>query len=91
MTTDENGWVSYVGGGDNSHLSEEQRQLVEERIRQRQETRGGLLGVAQVRVYENGCEPQVTFPQGALLGIDSGAPAISEMVLRARTELANWR
>jgi hypothetical protein len=91
VTTNENGWVSYVGGGDNSHLTEEQRQLVEERIRQRQESRGALLGVVEVRVYENECEPQITFPQGAVLGIDSGAPALSEMVVRARAELGNWR
>jgi hypothetical protein len=91
MTTNEHGWVSYVGGGDNSHLTDDQRELVEERIRLRRASRGGLLGVVQVRVYENGCEPQVTFPHGALLGIDSGTPAISEMVARARAELADWR
>ena len=87
----EHGWINYVAGGENSRLTKEQRRLVETRIRQRQETRGGLLGVVEVRVFENGCEPQVTFPPGALLGIDSGAPAISEIVVRARAELANWR
>jgi hypothetical protein len=87
----EHGWISYAGGGDNSHLTEEQRQWVEESMRLRRESRGGLLGVVEVRVYENGCAPQVTFPQGALLGIDAGAPAIREMVARARTELVDWR
>jgi hypothetical protein len=91
MTTNDHGWISYVGGSDNSHLTQEQRDFVEERIRQRNESRGGLLGVVEVRVYENACEPQVTFPQGALLGVDSGAPAISKMVARARAELGNWR
>jgi hypothetical protein len=60
------GWFSYTGNGDNSHLTDEQRQIVEERIR----SRGQLLGVVQVRVYENGCEPYVTFPQGAALGVE---------------------
>ncbi len=86
----EHGWISYTAG-DNSHLTDEKRQLVEERIRQREVSRGGLLGVVEVRVYENDCEPQISFPQGALLGIDAGAPAMSEMVARARAELANWR
>jgi hypothetical protein len=72
-------------------LTEEQRQLVEERIHQREESRGGLLGVVEVRVYENTCEPQISFPQGALQGIDAGAPAMNDMVTRARAELANWR
>jgi hypothetical protein len=86
----DHGWVSYVGGGDNSHLSEEQRQLIEERIRQRRESRGDLLGVVQVRVYEHGCEPQVTFPHEALLGVETDASVISAMVARAREELAEW-
>jgi hypothetical protein len=86
----EHGWISYTSG-DNSHLTEEQRQLVEERVRQREQRRGGLLGIVEVRVYEGECEAQVTFPQGALLGVDSGAHAISEMVARARVELTEWR
>jgi len=44
MATNEHGWISY-GAGDNSHLTDEQRQMVEERIRERQEQQGGLLGV----------------------------------------------
>ncbi len=87
MATD-HGWVSY-GPGDNSQLTEDQRQWVEERIRQRQESRGVLLGVVEVRVYENECEPQVSFPQGAILGFDTSV--ISDMVARARTALADWR
>jgi hypothetical protein len=91
MATNDHGWISYVGGGDNSHLTDEQRQLVEERIRERQERQGGLLGVVEVRVFENGCHQQVTFPHGSLLGIETDASVISEMVARARAELANWR
>jgi hypothetical protein len=84
------GWSSY-GQGDNSHLTNEQRRMVEERNRERQERRGRLLGVVEVYVYERGCHPQVIFPDGSLLGVDSDASVISEAVSRASAELANWR
>jgi hypothetical protein len=83
-------WIGY-GPGDSSHLSGEQRQWVEERVRQREASRGELLGVVGVRVYEHGCEAQVSFPQGAILGIETETSVISEMVDRARAELADWR
>jgi len=91
MATNERGWISYSGGSDNSHLTDEQRQMVEERIRERQELRGGLLGVVEVYVYEHGCHEQVTFPYGSLLGVETDASVISEIVARASAELANWR
>jgi hypothetical protein len=83
----DHGWFSYTGGTDSSHLTKEQRQVVEERTL----SRGRLLGVVQVRVYENGCEPFVTFPQGAVLGIETDQSTIAEMVARARDGLLNWR
>ena len=82
----DHGWFSYTGG-DTSHLTDEQRQLVESRIEQR----GRLLGLVQVRVYENGCEPYVAFPQEALLGVDTDRAEIADMVARARDALADWR
>ena len=91
MATNEHGWISYVGGSDNSHLTDEQRQMAEERIRERQEQRGGLLGVVEVYVYEHGCHEQVIFPHGSLLGVETDASVISEIVARASAELANWR
>jgi hypothetical protein len=90
MATNEHGWISYRGGG-NSHLTDEQRQMVEERNRERQELRGGLLGIVEVYVYEHGCQPQVIFPHGSLLGVETDASVISEIVARASAELANWR
>lgn len=48
-TKQDHGWFSYTGSGDNSHLTDEQRQIVEERIR----SRGQLLGVVLVKVFEN--------------------------------------
>ena len=89
MTTNEHGWIGY-GAGDNSHLTDEQLQMVEERIRERQEQRGGLLGVVEVSVYEHGCHQQVNFPHGSLLGVETDASIISEMVARASAELTNW-
>ncbi|MGO8860992.1 MAG: hypothetical protein ACLQRH_09525 [Acidimicrobiales bacterium] len=84
--TQEHGWISYTGSN-NSHMTEEQRQMVGERIR----LRGQLLGVVQVRVFENECEPFVTFPQDAVLGVDTDQSVIAEMVASARTELVDWR
>jgi len=89
MTTNEHGWISY-GPGDNSHLTDDQRQMVEERILERRELRGGLLGVVEVYVYEHGCHQQVIFPSGSLLGVETDASVVSEMVARASAELANW-
>ena len=78
------GWFSYTGG-DTSHLTDEQRHIVEDRIRDR----GNLLGVVQVMVYENQCEPYVTFSQDAVLGVETDQSEIAEMVARAR--LVDWR
>jgi hypothetical protein len=82
----QDGWFSYTRG-DNSHLTDEQRQIIERRVRDR----GSLLGLVQVRVYENGCEPYVTFPQEAVLGAETDQSEIAEMVARARAQLADWR
>ena len=79
------GWFSSTGGN-NSHLTDEQRQIVEDRIR----NRGDLLGVVQVRVYENGCD-YVTFPQDAVLGVETDQSEIAAMVARARAQLVDWR
>jgi hypothetical protein len=85
--TREHGWISYTGSDNTSHLTDDQRHRVEERVRQR----GQLLGVVQVKVFENGCEPFVTFPQGAVLGVETDQSVIAEMFARARTELVDWR
>jgi hypothetical protein len=91
MATNEPGWISYDGNSDNSHLTDDQRQMVEERISERHEQQGGLLGVVEVSVYERGCHQQVNFPQGSLLGVETDASVISEIVARASAELADWR
>jgi hypothetical protein len=76
-------WFSSTGSGDKSHLTDQQRQIVEERI----SSRGDHLDV----VYESGCEPYVTFPEGAALGVEADPSVIADMVARARTRLVDWR
>jgi hypothetical protein len=88
--TAHHGWVAYTSA-DNSHLSPEVRAEVERRIRQRQEERGALLAMVVVRVYENDEEPQVSFPEDAVLGVETETSIISDVVARAREQLANWR
>jgi hypothetical protein len=80
------GWVSY-GPGDNSHLPDDVRRDIERRI----EERGALLAIVEVRVFEHDEVPQVSFPPGSPLGVDTEAPVIAELVTRAREELAHWR
>jgi hypothetical protein len=86
----EHGWVAY-SSGDNSHLSPEVRAEVKRRIMQRQEERGALLAIIEVRVYENDEEPQVSFPQDALLGVETDSSIISDVVARARDQLDRWQ
>jgi hypothetical protein len=89
--TDSHGWISYTGDGDNSHLSAEQSEMVEEKVRERRELRGALLAIVQIRVFENGEAPQVSFPPEASLGPDSDQSVIADVVNRARECLADWR
>ncbi len=84
------GWVTYVLNGDNSHLTEEQRRLITDEMRHRQERQGRLLAVVEVRVYENEIEPQVSFPPAALLNPDSDDSEIMGIVNRAQEGLAAW-
>jgi hypothetical protein len=88
--TAEQGWVAYTSG-DNSHLPQEVRAEVERSIKRRQEERGALLAMVVVRVYENDEEPQVSFPEDAVLGVETEASLISDVVARARAQLAHWR
>jgi hypothetical protein len=90
VTTDHR-WIGYTSHGDNSHLIEEQRQLVDQRKIERQERRGALLAIVQVHVHENGKAPQVLFPPRAILKPDTDSSVISEVVNRARIRLGAWR
>jgi hypothetical protein len=86
----EHGWTAYISG-DDSHLSPEARAEAERHIKRRQEERGALMAIVVVRVYENDEEPQVSFPQDAILGVETDSSIISDVVARAREQLAHWR
>jgi hypothetical protein len=85
------GWISFGSHSDISRLTDGQRQIVEEHIRERRSAQGELLGVVEVRVYQFGCQSQVNFPDGSILGVETDAPVISELVARAAADLLNWR
>jgi hypothetical protein len=87
---EETGWASYTPIS-HAHLSPEVRAEVERRMRQRHEERGALLATVEVRVYEHDEEPQVSFPSNSVLGVETDALTISEIVVRARERLAHWR
>lgn len=88
----DHGWISYVGGGDNSHLTDDQRRFMEERMRERREAQGRLLCVVQVQVYENAAVPQVNLPHDAAMTVGETSQAeIAQAVARARDQLARWR
>jgi hypothetical protein len=89
MATD-HGWVSWTPSG-NSNLSPERSAEVERRVAERNAARGALLAVVQVRVYENDELPQVSFPEEAILGIETDSTVISDVVARARAQLQHWR
>jgi len=89
--SNDHGWVSDVAGGDNSHLTDEQRELAEESIRHRHEAQGALLAIVGVHVYEHGAEPGVRLPEGAALGVETDPEVVVEVVARARAELQHWR
>jgi hypothetical protein len=54
----DHGWFSYTGSWDNSDLTDEQRQIVEERIHDR----GQLRGVVQVRSTRMGANLSLHSP-----------------------------
>jgi hypothetical protein len=80
------GWVS-SSPGNNSHPSDEVRQLV----RARRERKGELLAVVAVRVYEHDEDTSVSFPSDAILDVETDRSVISEVVRRAQEQLTQWR
>ena len=83
--------MTYELGGENDHLTEEQRQYIEDQMKRRQQRQGRLLAVVEVRVYENETEPQVSFPPGSVLKPESDSEQIVHVVTRARKGLGQWR
>ena len=89
MATD-HGWVSWTPSG-NSNLSPEASAEVERRVKARNEERGALLAIVEVRVYENSELPGVCFPEDVVLGIETDSSVIATVVARARAQLEHWR
>lgn len=90
------GWISYSDGpGGKDHLPPDVRAEVERQEAARRQRQGGLLCEVQVRVYEHdvdeGTEMQVSFPEGAILGLNSDRSEIAAAVTRAREALLRWR
>lgn len=55
----ESGWVPFVPGGSNEHLTAEARVRAEAAYQAEQERRGAALGRVVVDVYENAAVPHV--------------------------------
>lgn len=88
--TESSGWVSYVLGGANEHLSPEQREAAGRLHREESERRGGHVARVVVELYENGeVVPQIQFSQGHVDPTDGAA--VSGLVRRAAAALAEWR
>jgi hypothetical protein len=90
MPAESDGWVSRSPGS-GSEQTAGQRQVAERRRKAHEEARGALLAIVEVRVYEHREEPQVSFPPGAALALDSDPAAVAAVVARARDELSRWR
>jgi hypothetical protein len=87
----DHGWIAFSPGDDDSDRTDEQRHRIDREIRRRRAARGELLCVVEVRVYERGVEPQVTFPPDAALHVDAAPETIAQAVANAREALADWR
>ena len=83
MADDQSGWVGFVPGGANDHLSPEQRERAQAAYRRHVDRRGRALGRVLVDVYEHEAMPQV---QGT-----ADPEVAAELVRRAREALATWR
>jgi hypothetical protein len=94
METDDRrgGWISYgPGSGGKDHLSADVRAEAERGEAIRRERQGHLLCEVLVQVYEHDAVPQVGFPEGSALNVESSPGEIAATVARARDVLANWQ
>jgi hypothetical protein len=57
----------------------------------RSERRGHLLCEVLVQGYEHDAVPQVAFPRGSALNVESSPREIATAVARARDALDNWQ
>jgi hypothetical protein len=86
------GWIGYSSGPDGKdHLPPDVRAEVERREAARKERRGRLLCEVYVQVYEHDALPQVGFPAGSALDVESDPSDIASAVAQARNALSRWR
>ena len=90
MSEGESGWVSWTGDSW-VDLPEETRARVRRTIIERPRARGPLMGIVQVRVYENGAEPQLSFTEECTLDVETDRETLAGVVARARDALADCR
>ena len=85
-------WISYgPGPGGKDHLSGDVRAEVERWEAMRRERQGHLLCEVLIQVYEHDAVPQVGFPEGSALNVESSPGEIATAVARARDTLASWQ
>jgi hypothetical protein len=85
-------WVGYGSGpGGKDHFPPDVRAEVERREAARKQRQGCLLCEVYMQVYERGAVPQVAFPAGSVLDVESDSSDIASAVARARDRLAEWR
>jgi hypothetical protein len=92
-TNDRRGrWISYgPGAGGKDHLPADVRAEAERQEAMRRERQGRLLCQVLVQVYEHDAVPQVGFPAGSELDVETDPAEIAAAVARARDALASWR
>lgn len=85
-------WYSYGPGGPGDDIPEQLRRELLRRRAERDEQRGRLQAIVEIRVYEDGqVEPQVSFTAECALGPDSDPQVIAQAVRTARDALADWK
>jgi hypothetical protein len=84
-------WVGWGPDGPSRELSPEEREEFIRRRDQRVAARGELLAIVEVRVYEDGCHSQISFPSGCKLGPYADSERLAAVVQTASEDLANWR
>jgi hypothetical protein len=90
MGESQSGWVSWTGDSW-VDLPPETRARARRTMVDRHRERGPLMAIVQVRVYENGAEPQLSFTQECTLGVETDRETLAGVVARARDALAEWR
>jgi hypothetical protein len=90
MGESQSGRVSWTGDSW-VDLPPETRERARRNMIDRHRERGPLLAIVEVRVYEAGAEPQISFTHDCTLGVETDRETLAGVVARARDALAGWR